>query len=94
MVEDGVNGLLVDVGDTAGLTAAIGDRTLGVMPLYHTMGIHSLLAMHLVGVGGLATDVAFLCLPDDAAKEAVSLVTNPDTVCTLPLRCVRPRTWL
>ena len=22
-----------------------GDRTLGVMPLYHTMGIHSLLAM-------------------------------------------------
>jgi 2-furoate---CoA ligase len=25
-----------------------GDRTLGVMPLYHTMGIHSLLAMHLV----------------------------------------------
>lgn len=28
---------------------APGDRTLGVMPLYHTMGIHSLLAMHLVG---------------------------------------------
>jgi 2-furoate---CoA ligase len=27
----------------------IGERTLGVMPLYHTMGIHSLLAMHLVG---------------------------------------------
>jgi 2-furoate---CoA ligase len=26
-----------------------GDRTLGVMPLYHTMGIHSLLAMHHVG---------------------------------------------
>jgi 2-furoate---CoA ligase len=26
-----------------------GERTLGVMPLYHTMGIHSLLAMHLVG---------------------------------------------
>ncbi|MCY7301961.1 MAG: AMP-binding protein, partial [Thermoleophilia bacterium] len=25
------------------------DRTLGVMPLYHTMGIHSLLAMHTVG---------------------------------------------
>ena len=24
------------------------DRTLGVMPLYHTMGVHSLLAMHLV----------------------------------------------
>jgi 2-furoate---CoA ligase len=28
---------------------AWGDRTLGVMPLYHTMAIHSLLAMHLVG---------------------------------------------
>lgn len=26
-----------------------GDRTLGVMPLYHTMGIHSLVAMHIVG---------------------------------------------
>ena len=25
------------------------DRTLGVMPLYHTMGIHSLLAAHLMG---------------------------------------------
>jgi len=28
---------------------AYGDRTLGVMPLYHTMGIHSLVAMHLCG---------------------------------------------
>ena len=26
-----------------------GDRTLGVMPLYHTMGVHSLIAMHLIG---------------------------------------------
>jgi 2-furoate---CoA ligase len=40
---------------TAGLIQVIqhgaryGDRTLGVMPLYHTMGIHSLIAMHLVG---------------------------------------------
>jgi 2-furoate---CoA ligase len=40
---------------SAGLSQALqhgylpGDRTLGVMPLYHTMGIHSLVAMHLVG---------------------------------------------
>jgi 2-furoate---CoA ligase len=26
-----------------------GDRTLGVMPLYHTMGLHSLVAMSLIG---------------------------------------------
>jgi 2-furoate---CoA ligase len=26
-----------------------GDRTLGVMPLYHTMGMHSLIAMSLIG---------------------------------------------
>ena len=26
-----------------------------------------------------SSDIAFLCLPDDAAKESVSLITNPDT---------------
>ncbi len=40
---------------TAGIVQALqhgyryGDRTLGVMPLYHTMGIHALIAMHLIG---------------------------------------------
>ncbi|MBN8964436.1 MAG: AMP-binding protein, partial [Rhizobiales bacterium] len=33
-----------------------GERTLGVMPLYHTMGVRSLLAMSLIGG-------AFICLP-------------------------------
>jgi 2-furoate---CoA ligase len=44
-----------------------GDRTLGVMPLYHTMGIHSLLAMHVVGG-------RFHSLPRWDAGEALRLV--------------------
>ena len=41
-----------------------GERTLGVMPLYHTMGVRSLLAMSLIGG-------AFVCLPRfDAAERA------------------------
>jgi 2-furoate---CoA ligase len=44
-----------------------GDRTLGVMPLYHTMGIHSLIAMHLVGG-------CFVAQARWDAAEALSLI--------------------
>jgi 2-furoate---CoA ligase len=44
-----------------------GDRTLGVMPLYHTMGIHSLIAMSLL-------DGCYVCQPDWDAAEALRLV--------------------
>src|SRR4029453_6900510 len=45
------------------------DRTLGVMPLYHTMGIHSLLAMHLVGG-------CFVPQPRWDAGEALRLIAG------------------
>jgi 2-furoate---CoA ligase len=44
-----------------------GDRTLGVMPLYHTMGLHSLLAMHLIGG-------CYVCQPDWDAEAALALI--------------------
>jgi 2-furoate---CoA ligase len=44
-----------------------GERTLGVMPLYHTMGIHSLVAMHLAAG-------CFVCLPRWDAAEALDLI--------------------
>jgi 2-furoate---CoA ligase len=44
-----------------------GDRTLGVMPLYHTMGIHSLVAMHHVGG-------CFVSLARWDATEALRLI--------------------
>jgi 2-furoate---CoA ligase len=43
-----------------------GDRTLGVMPLYHTMGMHSLIAMSLIGG-------CYVCQPDWDADEALRL---------------------
>jgi 2-furoate---CoA ligase len=46
---------------------AHGERTLGVMPLYHTMGVRSLLAMSLVGG-------AFVCLPRFDAAEALQRI--------------------
>jgi 2-furoate---CoA ligase len=43
------------------------ERTLGVMPLYHTMGVRSLLAMSLIGG-------AFICLRRFDAAEALRLI--------------------
>jgi 2-furoate---CoA ligase len=44
-----------------------GERTLGVMPLYHTMGVRSLLAMSLIGG-------VFVCLPRFEIGRALELI--------------------
>lgn len=44
-----------------------GERTLGVMPLYHTMGVRSLLAMALI-------DGRFVCMPKFDAGTALELI--------------------
>jgi 2-furoate---CoA ligase len=44
-----------------------GERTLGVMPLYHTMGVRSLLAMSLIGG-------TFVCLPRFDVVRALELI--------------------
>ncbi len=44
-----------------------GERTLGVMPLYHTMGVRSLIAMSLIGG-------TFVCLPRFDPQRALSLI--------------------
>jgi 2-furoate---CoA ligase len=44
-----------------------GDRTLGVMPLYHTMGMHSLLAMPVVSG-------CFVCQPRWDAARVLALI--------------------
>jgi 2-furoate---CoA ligase len=46
-----------------------GDRTLGVMPLYHTMGMHSLIAMSLVGG-------CFVAQQRWDAREALELIEH------------------
>ena len=46
---------------------AHGERTLGVMPLYHTMGVRSLLAMSLIGG-------TFVCLPRFDVAAALRLI--------------------
>jgi 2-furoate---CoA ligase len=44
-----------------------GERTLGVMPLYHTMGIHALTSM-------AAINGCFVCQPEWSAAEALRLI--------------------
>jgi 2-furoate---CoA ligase len=44
-----------------------GERTLGVMPLYHTMGVRSLIAMSLIGG-------TFVCLPRYDTGRALALI--------------------
>jgi 2-furoate---CoA ligase len=44
-----------------------GERTLGVMPLYHTMGVRSLITMSLIGG-------TFVCLPRYDACRALALI--------------------
>ncbi|ETF02975.1 4-chlorobenzoate--CoA ligase [Advenella kashmirensis W13003] len=46
---------------------ACGERTLGVMPLYHTMGVRSLLSMALI-------DGCFVCMPRFDVEQALTLI--------------------
>ena len=46
-----------------------GERTLGIMPLYHTMGIHALTSM-------AAVNGCFVCQPDWSAAEALRLIAE------------------
>lgn len=48
-----------------------GERTLGVMPLYHTMGVRSLLAMSLIGG-------TFICLPRYDSGQALALIEREE----------------
>jgi 2-furoate---CoA ligase len=57
------------VGHVAQNLYARGERTLGVMPLYHTMGVRSLLAMSLIGG-------CFVCLPRYDSASALELIES------------------
>lgn len=51
-----------------------GERTLGVMPLYHTMGVRSLLAMALV-------DGLFVCMPKFDAAQTLAIIEAEGITC-------------
>jgi len=55
------------VAQVAQYSYAVGEVTLGVMPLYHTMGVRSLLAMAIV-------DGTLVCLPRFDAGDALRLI--------------------
>lgn len=51
-----------------------GERTLGVMPLFHTMGIHSFTAM--IALNGL-----FVTMPDWDPQGALEIIQNEELTC-------------
>ena len=51
-----------------------GERTLGVMPLYHTMGVRSLLAMALI-------DGLFVCMPRFHSEDALDCIEQERISC-------------
>jgi len=55
------------VAQVAQYSYAVGEVTLGVMPMYHTMGVRSLLSMAIV-------DGTVVCLPRFEAGEALRLI--------------------
>ena len=55
------------VAQVAQYSYAVGEVTLGVMPMYHTMGVRSLLSMAVV-------DGTVVCLPRFEAGEALRLI--------------------
>ena len=57
------------IGHIAQNQYSMGERTLGVMPLYHTMGVRSLLSMALV-------NGCFVCMPRFDATEALQLIAR------------------
>ena len=63
---------------------AFGDRTLGVMPLYHTMGDHSLIAMSLIGG-------CFVASPTGTPTAALELVERERITLALPRSDALPR---
>jgi len=68
-----------------------GERTLGVMPLYHTMGVRSLLAMSLVGgtfvcLRGSTRSARWRSLP--ASASPISTWCRRSTMTSCIIRCL------